>query len=191
MKANFLFARLRYLHTCKMFNVFVMNPVSIKDTTLREAAAKGVDEFVNAFYDSIMEFSEGQLTEESMRNLNADQITLVVFKTIHDEVMDGGFVQLIYNGYGPFVFFNPFAKAVRIWGLDDLAALVNKAGKLFRRYGREIERECTDEEFMAMFEKYPEFDDLDDKFVENEEHWINEIAHYIDGHIDKFASIVE
>lgn len=175
----------------KLFNVFTMNAVSIKDATLREAAAKGVDEFVNAFYDSIMEYFEGRMTEETMQKLNSDQITLVVFKTMHDEVMDGGFVQLIYNGYGPFVFFNPFAKAVRAWGLDDLAALVKKAGNLFRKYGREIERECTDEEFMAMFEKYPEFDDLDDKFVENEELWINEIAHYIDGHIDNFATVVE
>ena len=123
--------------------------------------------------------------------LNQYQMTLVVFKTLHDEVMDGGFVQLIYNGYGPFVFFNPFAKAIREWGLDDLASLVNKAGKLFRKYGREIERECSDEEFMALFEKYPDFDDLDDQFVENEEHWVEEIARYIDEHIECFATVVD
>ena len=70
-----------------------------------------------------------------------------------------------------------------------MAALINKAGKLFRKYGREIQCECTDEEFMAMFEKYPEFDELDDKFVESEERWVNEIAHYIDEHIDNFAMI--
>lgn len=39
-----------------------------------------------------------------MSELNADQMTLVAFKAMHDEVMDGGFVQLIYNGYGPFLF---------------------------------------------------------------------------------------
>ena len=89
------------------------------------------------------------------------------------------------------MFFNPFAKAVRGWGLEDLAALVNKAGKLFRKYGREIQMERTDEEFMAMFEKYPEFDDLDDKFVENEERWVAEIAAYIDEHINDFAQITE
>lgn len=118
-------------------------------------------------------------------------MTLVVFKTLHDEVMDGGFVQLIYNGFGPFVFFNPFAKAIREWGLDDLASLVNKAGKLFRKYGREIECECSDEEFMALFEKYPDFDDLDDTFVENEEHWVEEIARYIDEHVERFATVVD
>lgn len=167
-----------------------MNVVKINDAKIHEAASAGMDQFVDVFYQAALESVDGRLDGDSMQKLNADQMTLVVFKTIHDEVMDGGFVQLIYNGFGPFVFFNPFAKAVREWGLGDLAALVNKAGKLFRKYGREIERECSDEEFMAMFEKYPEFDDLDDTFVENEERWVEEIARYIDGHIENFATIL-
>ena len=163
--------------------------VTLEDAKVREAAAAGMDEFVNLFADAVIDSVGGQLTEEAMGRLNADQITLVAFRYLHDEVMDGGFVQLIYNGFGPFIFFNPFAKAVREWGLDDLAALVNKAGKLFRKYGREIQRDCTDEEFMALFEQYPEFDDLDDKFVEDEEQWVAAVAHYIDENIGRFAEI--
>lgn len=167
-----------------------MNIVNIDEAKVREAAKAGLDEFVDLFANSAIDSVGGSLTDETMAKFNSDQMTLIAFKFLHDEVMDGGFVQLIYNGFGPFIFFNPFAKAVREWGVDDLAALVNKAGKLFRKYGREIQRECSDEEFMAMFEQYPEFDDLDDKFVENEERWVEEIAHYIDGHIDRFAEIV-
>lgn len=167
-----------------------MSKITISENSVSEAAEKGCDEFVNLFYDAILAGYGGKIDAEMMAGLNPDQMTLVVFKTLHAEVMDGGFVQLIYNGYGPFVFFNPFAKAVRQWGLDDLASLVNKAGRLFRKYGREIERDCTDEEFMAMFEQYPGFDDLDDNFVENEERWVGQIAYYIDEHIDNFAEIV-
>ena len=43
---------------------------------------------------------------------------------------------------------------------------------------------------MALFEKFPEFDDLDDKFIENEEEWTDDIAHYIDDNLEKFAKIV-
>ena len=168
-----------------------MNEIRRNDSVLQNAAKSGMDEFVNVFYNAILEHNGGQITESMMNSVNSDQMTLVVFRVLHDEVMDGGFVQLIYNGYGPFVFFNPFAKAVRGWGLEDLAALVNKAGKLFRKYGREIQMERTDEEFMAMFEKYPEFDELDDKFIENEERWVAEIAAYIDEHINDFAQITE
>ena len=168
-----------------------MNVVKISHESVQIAAQAGMDEFVNVFYDAIMDYSGGEVTAETMQGINADQMTLVVFKILHEEIMDGGFVQLIYNGYGPFVFFNPFAKCVRAWGLDDLPSLVNKAGRLFRKYGNEIQQECTDEEFMALFEKYPKFDELDDEFVENEERWVSEIAHYIDDHIDRFAEVVD
>jgi hypothetical protein len=42
---------------------------------------------------------------------------------------------------------------------------------------------------MAMFEQFPEFDDMDDEFVEKEEEWTEQIAHYIDEHIEKFVII--
>lgn len=163
----------------------------IKDADLRKAAAEGTDEFVSVFIDAIKDSIGGELNADNMSGLNVEQTTLLAYDILHGEVMDGGFVQLIYNGYGAFMFFNPFAKVVRGWGMDDLAALVNKAGRLYRKSREKIERECTDEEFMAMFEQLPEFDDLDDKFVENEERWTAEIAHYIDEHIDKFATIEE
>ena len=42
---------------------------------------------------------------------------------------------------------------------------------------------------MALFERYPEFEDLDDLFIENEEEWTEDIAHYIDDHLERFAKI--
>ena len=42
---------------------------------------------------------------------------------------------------------------------------------------------------MALFERFPEFDDLDDQFVENEEEWMDDIAHYIDDNLEKFVTI--
>lgn len=148
-----------------------------------------MDAFLNVFVEATMEAVGGTLTAETMAALNSDQMTLLVWNTLHEEVMDGGFVQLIHNGYGPFVFKNPFAKAVRQWGLRDLSKLVYDAHTLWLKYRDEIECDCTDEEFMAMFERYPEFDDLDDQFVEQEERWTSELAHYVDEHIECFATI--
>ena len=105
--------------------------------------------------------------------------------------MDGGFVQLIYHGYGGFIFDNPVAKVLRDWGLRDLAKLLFAVRKLYKEHGRKIQRECNDEEFMAMFEQYPEFDDYDDDFVEHEEEWNEAVARYIDEHIADFAVVEE
>ena len=105
--------------------------------------------------------------------------------------MDGGFVQLIYNGYGGFIFDNPFAKVLRDWGLRDLAKMLFSVRKLYKEYGPKIQRDCSDEEFMAMFEQFSEFDDYDDEFVENEEAWTSGVAHYVDEHIEEFVVVEE
>ena len=150
-----------------------------------------MDAFVQVFVDAINESIGGQLTAETMALLNADQITLLGYSILRDEVMDGGFVQLIHNGYGPFFFKNPFGKMMREWGIDELATLMNRTRSLYGKFHKEIERECTDEEFMALFEQMPQFDDCDDLFVENEEQWTAAVAYYIDEHIDRFADIEE
>ena len=166
-----------------------MKEIRIKDARLQQAASEGMDAFVEVFVNAINEAIEGQLTTETMSELNSDQITLLAYSILRDEVMDGGFVQLIHNGYGPFIFKNPFAKAMKQWGLRDLSKLIYNAHSLYVRYGAEIEKECTDEEFMALFEQFEEFDEMDDAFVENEEDWTNMVAVYIDDHIENFAVI--
>ena len=147
-----------------------MKEIMIADAALRAAAEQGMDAFVAVVVDAIHKAIGGELTAETMAGLNSDQITLLAWETLHEEVMDGGFVQLIHNGYGPFIFKNPFAKALnKMWGMRELSKLVYEAHTLYAKYGADIEKDCTDEEFMALFEQYPEFDDLDDQFVENEE----------------------
>ena len=167
-----------------------MKEITIKDDALRLAAEQGMDEFVQVFVDAIRDAIGGELTEQNMGELNSDQITLLGYIILRDEVMDGGFVQLIHNGYGPFFFQNPFPRAMKSWGLRKLGKLMYDALELYREHGREIEKECSEDEFMALFERFPQFDELDDEFVENEEEWTGEIAHYIDEHIERFAVIV-
>lgn len=168
-----------------------MSEVFVKESELVKAAEEGMDAFVGVFVNAIYDSVGGKLDANTMALLNADQVTLLAYVILRDEVMDGGFVQLIHNGYGPFIFKNPFSKMMRNWGLDALASLVNKAHKPYSHHHEEIERDCTDEEFMALFEQLPEFDDLDDEFVENEEEWTGAVACYIDEHIDRFATIVK
>ena len=166
-----------------------MIEVRIKDSALREATGEGMDAFVGCFVGAIKEAIGGELTAETMAELNSDQVTLLAWDVLHEEVMDGGFVQLIHNGYGPFIFKNPLAKALKLWGLRELSKLIYSAHTLYIKYGEQIERDCTDDEFMALFEQFPEFDDLDDTFVEEEENWTADIAHYIDENIERFANV--
>ena len=164
--------------------------VKIPEKEVVRAAQQGMDEFVGLFRDRIMEAVGGALTAETLPRLTADQTTLVAYLIVRDEVMDGGFVQLIHNGYGPFIFLNPFAKAMDQWGERDFRNLIYKGRTLYEKYGKALEHDCTDEEFMALYEQYPAFDDLDDAFVEMEEELTARVAHYVDEHLEDFATIV-
>lgn len=167
------------------------NEITIQESQLIAAAQQGMDEFIAVFTDRYLEVIGGQLTGENMHLLNGEQISLLAYVMFRDEVMDGGFVQLIHNGYGPFIFENPFAKAMRIMGAHEFSKLIYKGRKLYEQYGAEITRECSDEEFMAMFEQYSKFDELDDAFVEMEEEVTETLARYVDEHIDLFATILK
>ena len=167
-----------------------MIEIKVKDEVLSKAALDGMDAFLDVIIKATREAIGGEPTDETMAQLNADQMTLLCWDTLHSEVMDGGFIQLIHNGYGPFIFKNPFAKALKqLWGMRELSKLIYDAHTLYAKYHEQIERDCTDDEFMAMFEQFPEFDDMDDEFVEREEEWTEQIARYIDEHIDRFAEI--
>ena len=164
--------------------------VTVKDSVLRQAAEAGMDEFIKVFTDAIYDFIGGELNADNMGMLNSDQTTLLAYVILRDNVMDGGFVELIHNGYGGFIFLNPFGKAVREWGLQDLYKIIRKCHRYYVIHHESLEKDCTQEEFDALYEQFPVFDDFDDAFVESEENFTSGVAHYVDEHIDNFATIV-
>ena len=166
-----------------------MKEIFVKDSDLRRAAGEGMDEFVDVFFNAISEAVGGELTAESMANLNADQLTLWAYHALHEEVMDGGFVQLIHNGYGDFIFLNPFAKAMRLWGAREFSKLIYEGRKLYEMHASELTKDCSDEEFMALYEQFEAFDELDDSFIEMEEDVTEIVAHYVDENLNNFVEV--
>lgn len=166
--------------------------IKINDKDLAAAAGEGMDQFLGSIIHAFkQQVGEEELNVQAMQQLSADQITLWGYMILRDELMDGGFVQLIYNGYGPFFFDNPFAKAMRLWGLHDFSKLLYKAKKVYDEHKADLTKERSDEDFMALFEQYPEFDDLDDEFVEEEENITSAVAYYVDEHMADFVEIVK
>lgn len=144
------------------------------------------DNVVNGYVDKIKKHIGGELTADNISMLNSNQITLLGWSYLHDEVMEGGYIQLIYNGYGEFIFRNPFAKAMRDWGVATLYTHVNHCRKYYNKYHEAIERDMSDEDFMALYEQMPEFDTFDDEFIVNEEEWQQQIADYLLANSDNF-----
>ena len=98
-------------------------------------------------------------------------------------------MQLIQNGYGPYIFLNPFAKAMRLMGAKEFSKLVYEAKKIYDAHREDLEQERDEDEFMAMYEQYEEFDDLEEQFMDMEEEVTEQVARYVDEHLDQFAEI--
>ena len=98
--------------------------IEVTDVALRQAAGEGMDAFIGVFTGAYKKEIGGEMTAGTMSLLTGEQHSLLAYQIFRDEVMEGGFCQLIQNGYGGYIFDNPFAKVMRLWGVGDLSKLV-------------------------------------------------------------------
>lgn len=165
--------------------------IQIKDSDLAQAAEQGMDEFLQVFIDAYLEAIDGKLSAENMSKLNGSQHSLLAWHFFSTEMREGGFVQLIQNGYGAYIFDNPFAKAMKQFGAVELGKLIYKAKDIYDPNKKELERETTEEEFNAMYVDFEVFDELEEMYFDMEEQQTSLIAAYVDEHIEDFAEIVK
>ncbi len=165
--------------------------IKVEEKDIIAAAEKGMDEFLRVFTDAYIAVMEDGMTSENMDKLNGYQHTLLAFRYFADEINEGGFVQLIQNGYGGYIFDNPTAKALRMMGARDLSKIIYKAKEIYDANREDLEKETTDDEFMAMYEQYEAFDELEEKYMEIEEEQTLIIAQYVDENLDDFAEIIK
>ena len=165
--------------------------IKLSDAVLQKAAGEGMDEFIQVFTDKYKEVIGGELTAGTMALLTGEQHSLLAYQIFRDEIMVGDFCQLIQNGYGGYVFDNPFAKVMRLWGAEEFSKLVYRAKKIYDAHREDLEKERTEDEFMAMYEQYEAFDELEEEYFEMEEQVTAIIANYVDEHLGLFAEVVK
>ena len=78
---------------------------------------------------------------------------------------------------------------MRLFGAKDFSKLIYDAKKIYDAHREDLEKERTDEEFMAMYEQYEAFDDIEEAYMEMEEMVTATIAEYVDEHLEQFAEI--
>ncbi len=162
--------------------------IKVKESELIKAGSEGMDEFIRVFTSAY----EKQMEDEfMMEELNAYQHTLLAYSYFINEIVEGGFCQLIQNGYGPYIFDNPFAKMMRIWGLKDFSKLIYKAKTIYDEHKEDLVKERNEEEFMAMYEQYEAFDDIEEEFMETEEMITMLIASFVEENMNEFAEVIK
>jgi hypothetical protein len=80
---------------------------------------------------------------------------------------------------------------MRLMGLKEFSKLIYAAKEIYDANRKDLEKDCTDDEFMAMYEQYEAFDDLEEEFMESEEYITAKLAEYVDEHLEQFAVVVQ
>ena len=144
--------------------------------------------FIEWVTDGYLAAVGGALTEENMEMLSAEQHAVLCYRYVLDEVMEGGFIQLIMNGYAPYVLEGPFPMVVKKeWGMKDFSKLLYEVKKEYHKHQEELSKDMDEDEFMAMYEQLEELNELGDDFLDEHQEEVSPlVAKMIVEELDKF-----
>ncbi|MBR1668678.1 MAG: DMP19 family protein [Bacteroidaceae bacterium] len=144
--------------------------------------------FIQWVTDGYLEAVGGGLTAENMEMLSAEQHAVLCYRYVLDEVMEGGFIQLILNGYAPYVLEGPFPMITKKeWGMKDFSKLLYEVKKEYHKHQEELSKDMTDDEFMALYEQLEELNELGDDFLdEHQEEVTPLVAKMIVENLEKY-----
>lgn len=125
-------------------------------------------EYLNKITDSLIVRIGGQLTDANMDMLSIDEHIMLAYRYLRDEVMEGGFIQLIQNGYGPYVLLGPFPMLMKKkLELKDFGKLLYNALHEYKIHREELEADKSEEEFMAQYEQMEKLNELGDDYLDD------------------------
>ena len=117
------------------------------------------------------------------------QHTLMAYNIMYGEITTGGFLELIKNGYGSYIFESLFSETLKKWGAIEMAAHIDKAKKIYIDNKEELEILRRDEDIFEMYRQYPAFNALDNEFFRIMDSEADKIKRYIEQHIADFAIV--
>ena len=146
-------------------------------------------DFLRYITDEYLDAIGGSLTADTMDNLSPDQHSLMCYRYVLDEVMEGGFIQLIINGYAPYVLEGPFPYTVKKeWGMKDFAKLLYSAKTEYHKNEELLSKDMDDDEFMALYEQLDELNCLGDSFLDDHQEEVTPaVVDMIMNEIDKYV----
>lgn len=145
--------------------------------------------FIEYVTDKYLDAVGGALTADNMDMLSADQHALLCYRYMLDEVMEGGFIQLVANGYAPYVLYGPFPYVVKTeWGMRDFSKLLYSAKSECRKHEEQIMADMSDDDFMALYEQLEDLNELGDDFLDDYQETVTPaVAKMVVDNIERFA----
>jgi len=147
---------------------------------------------MNAYYDLLCQ----PLHEELYRRqdfsffdeLSEGQQMLICYDYIQNHVLQGGFIQLIQNGYVKMLV--PMPQWLHAAGDSQMAQVIDDALKAYVHNRDILDKETTVEEFAGLYELLPDFPPLDELFKQYHPKTVETMLNYATNHIHEFAVLL-
>lgn len=140
--------------------------------------------YLNSVTDQLITRIGGQLNESNMDMLTLDEHCMLAYRYLRDEVMEGGFIQLIQNGYGPYVLLGPFPMLLKKeWGMKQFGQFLFDVAREYKANREELEADKSEDDFMAQYEQFDALNEYGDEYLDDYEEEVTPlIADYYKTH---------
>ncbi len=162
--------------------------ITLNDSERKRILALSGAEFITELTDTYLAAVGGSLTADNMDRLSVDQHSLLAYRYLLDEVMEGGFIQLIHNGYAPYVLEGPFPLVLKkMWNMKPFSKLLFDVRRLYHLNKERIVAEMSEEEFMALYEELEELNEYGDDFLDDYQETVTpDIVEYVRQNQERF-----
>lgn len=117
------------------------------------------------------------------------QAWMVAYEYVRNQVLPGGFIQCIQNGYIHLI--ADLAEGLpAIDGMKEMARLLDQVLAWYVKHHRALSKEAGVEYFAQLYQMFPEAKDMDERFRSGDEKAIQAFSQYLRADLDRFCQLV-
>jgi hypothetical protein len=163
-------------------------PTVSRDEIKLARAAGNTDELYDLLTQPLHAELYNRKTFDFMDELSHGQQLLLAYDYVRMQVLQGGFIQFIQNGYIGMLP-NMIEQFYEI-GMSDMASVLDDVLKVYVLNRDILEKATTVQEFALLYDELKEFEGIDERFTKLNEATVNNMLEYATTHLDEFVSPV-
>jgi hypothetical protein len=153
------------------------------------AEATSDDDYLYLLAEAYERLASPAIPLTKLDSFTNEAAVLLLFSTLKGQVENGGFIQLIQNGYGPAIFDSPLGQDLARWGATQTAALLDQTRAIYQAHRAYLERPQALSEFSALYKEFTQFEPLENQFYDIAASQTASVRAYVAQHLSQFARL--
>lgn len=146
------------------------------------------DELYDLLVQPLHEELYRRKTFDFLDELSAGQQLLLTYDYLRTQVMQGGFIQFIQNGYVGLL--PAMVDQLYLIEADDMAQVLDDVLKVFVLNSETLSKVSTVQEFAQLYDEFKEFEGLDERFMTLNVQTMKLMLKYASAHLSQFVTTI-